>query len=661
MKSWHNAPLRTKAVVALLAGTLGVLTFAALDVAQKRELAGNAAQVRHLVQLSIHAGDLLHETQRERGRTSQFMSSRGAVSGPELRAQRTATDGAVTALRGFAGGGELPAVVAPAVQRVLGGLDRLGALRSGADALDRPVPEVIGAYTELNRNLLDVVARTATTSRDPATVLQLQAYLALLDAKERSGIERAQLVTVFTADRFAPGQFVLVTSLAAGQETLLQVFSRTATGPVLTAWEAAQKDPSFEAVAQIRAVARERSARGGFDVPPARWFDSSTARIDRLKVVEQAQADEVLAHGAALVSAGNAAVLRSSVLAAGLLVVVVVIGVAFVRSVTRPLREMTTVADRIAEGDLSRMPTYVSRDELGQLADAFRRLGGYVREMTVVAEGLAQGDLTRDVPVRGEQDVLGTAMSAMVAGWRDMVGAIRTAGTRLATTSERFSGANAELVANSEETAAMADSMAATAAQMTVSIEDIAQGATSVATTVAQTVRTADSTGQAVGELGASSREIGAVVQLIETIAGQTHLLSLNASIEAARAGGAGRGFAVVAGEVKSLADQTSEATGEIGARVASMHGDTRSVAEGIEAITAEISRLHDAAETIAEAVRQQSATTGDIAQTIDGMATAARSTSQVVARNAASAQEMAELATEMQDLVARFRVAPTG
>jgi methyl-accepting chemotaxis protein len=301
----------------------------------------------------------------------------------------------------------------------------------------------------------------------------------------------------------------------------------------------------------------------------------------------------------------------------------------------------------------------VSKDELGRLADAFRRLGEYVRDMAAVAHDIASGDLTTRVPVRGEQDVLGGAMTGMVARTRTVVDEIRTASGQLGETAEHFASANTQLVANAEETAAMADSLSAAAAEMAHDIATIAQSAAAAARTVADAVHTAERTGQAVGELDASSREIDGVLRLIENIAGQTHLLSLNASIEAARAGTAGRGFAVVAGEVKSLADQTRSATGDITTQVAGMQQDTVSVSSAIEQITAEVSQLREAADMIAETARRQADSTRAVTETIDGVATAARSTSGVVSTNAVSAQAMSDLSGHLQDLVGQFRLEP--
>jgi methyl-accepting chemotaxis protein len=111
-----------------------------------------------------------------------------------------------------------------------------------------------------------------------------------------------------------------------------------------------------------------------------------------------------------------------------------------------------------------------------------------------------------------------------------------------------------------------------------------------------------------------------------------------------------------VAGEVKSLADQTGQATGGISTRIGQMQENTGALTDAIGAINADIGRLRDAADMIASTTREQSTTTGDLARTVDGVAEAARATSAVVAGNQATARDMTELSTQLDELVARFR-----
>jgi methyl-accepting chemotaxis protein len=114
--------------------------------------------------------------------------------------------------------------------------------------------------------------------------------------------------------------------------------------------------------------------------------------------------------------------------------------------------------------------------------------------------------------------------------------------------------------------------------------------------------------------LASAAQRIGDVVELINQIAGQTNLQALNA-IEAARAGDADKGFAVVASEVKSLANQTAKATGEISSKIAEMQGATSQSVAAVQAIAQTVGRINHISTIIAAAIAEQRAATEEIAR----------------------------------------------
>jgi len=131
-----------------------------------------------------------------------------------------------------------------------------------------------------------------------------------------------------------------------------------------------------------------------------------------------------------------------------------------------------------------------------------------------------------------------------------------------------------------------------------------------------------ESVNATVGQLGASSMEIGNVISLITSIAEQTNLLALNATIEAARAGDAGKGFAVVASEVKDLAQETAKATGDISTRVQAIQSDAEAAVEAIGRIVEVIEKINGYSTMIASAVEEQTSTTTEISRSITEAAT---------------------------------------
>jgi uncharacterized protein YoxC len=181
----------------------------------------------------------------------------------------------------------------------------------------------------------------------------------------------------------------------------------------------------------------------------------------------------------------------------------------------------------------------------------------------------------------------------------------------------------------SGEASTNVQSVASATEEMTSSVNEISRQVQESSRIANEAVDQARTTNNSVGELSQAAGRIGAVVELINTIAGQTNLLALNATIEAARAGEAGRGFAVVASEVKALAEQTARATGEISQQINGIQAATQGSVAAIKEISATINRMSEISATIASAVEEQSAATQEISRNVQQ---AAQGTQQVSA-----------------------------
>ncbi|WP_305783615.1 methyl-accepting chemotaxis protein [Symbioplanes lichenis] len=317
-----------------------------------------------------------------------------------------------------------------------------------------------------------------------------------------------------------------------------------------------------------------------------------------------------------------------------------------VRRITRPLRDVSGVLARMADGDLTGTVTVSSRDEVGVMA---QQVNGTVATM------------------RQTVQTLGLASQSLAAAAEEL----SATSTQIADSAQR-SDVQAQTVARAaDEVARNVDTVSAGAEEMGASIREIAQNANQAAEVAGSAVTMAGTANETVTQLGTSSAEIGNVIKLITAIAEQTNLLALNATIEAARAGEMGKGFAVVASEVKDLAQETAKATEDISARVTAIQNDTGTAITAIGEISDIIARISDYQTTIAAAVEEQTATTGEmnrgvteaaggvnqIASGIDTLATATRLTTESVADTQRAASELARMSTELQSLVGTFRV----
>jgi methyl-accepting chemotaxis protein len=161
------------------------------------------------------------------------------------------------------------------------------------------------------------------------------------------------------------------------------------------------------------------------------------------------------------------------------------------------------------------------------------------------------------------------------------------------------------------------ESVAAASEELSYSIKEISQRVQESSKIADQAVAYARNSNYVINSLDVAATKIGDVVNLINDIAGQTNLLALNATIEAARAGEAGRGFAVVAAEVKSLADQTAQATDEITAQITSIQDATKETVGAIQQIGEIIDKISEISTAISSAVEEQSAATNEISRNI--------------------------------------------
>ncbi|HEV8388806.1 MAG TPA: HAMP domain-containing methyl-accepting chemotaxis protein [Dongiaceae bacterium] len=406
----------------------------------------------------------------------------------------------------------------------------------------------------------------------------------------------------------SPEQKDIAAKIAAGIESYAGYTDQT------MALAAEQKDDEALAIA----TGAGQEARGGADELGDQVRETYGADLEHAKT----ETDEVYGRTMAWLIGGSIAGL---VLAAGILVWVVT------RGVTRPVRALTQTMRRLADGDLDvEIGAQNRRDEVGLMAGAvrvFKDSALHAREVESRAEAeRARGDAEKEA-------VLGLTNS-FEGSVKGVVAAVSSSATDMQSNANAMSSGAAATereaieVGNSIQHAASGvQAVASATEELSASINEIRRQVSESSTIAKNAVSEAQAVDGKVGELAGAAQQIGEVVALIRTIAEQTNLLALNATIEAARAGEAGRGFAVVASEVKNLANQTARATEDITQHIQRVQEETASAVGAIQSIGKTITSMSRISGDIAAAVEQQTSATTDISRHVQEVSS---STSQV-------------------------------
>ena len=302
-----------------------------------------------------------------------------------------------------------------------------------------------------------------------------------------------------------------------------------------------------------------------------------------------------------------------------------------------------------------------------------RSVVGPVRQAVAISEAIAAGDLTRTIEARGSDEMsdLLRALATMQSQLSELVAQVRSGAENVASSSAEIASGNHDLSARTERQASALEETAASMQQVGEMVSNNAAAAREASALAEQVNTVAREGGHLVNqvvenmrEIQHSSRKIADIIGVIDSIAFQTNILALNAAVEAARAGEQGRGFAVVAGEVRTLAQRSAEAAGQIRHLITSSVERVDAGSQLVDQAGQTMQGIVDAIGRVSHTVVQMSRSTQDQTQSVQEVSAAVVQIDETTQQNAALVEEMAAAASslngqaaELVTLVSRFRL----
>ncbi len=358
----------------------------------------------------------------------------------------------------------------------------------------------------------------------------------------------------------------------------------------------------------------------------------------------------------------------------------VLIAIRLTNSFVRPIKEIESAADEMANGNLHVSVSYTGHDELGQLADSIRKMTENIRviikDITICLTEMANGNF----------NIHSTASDSYQGEYIAIHDSISRLRNNMNQTLLEINQAAGQVDSGGLQVSNSAQALAQGATEQAASVEELAASFSDISSQIANTVehtKIAKEENQythdqievcsshmnhmldAMQAIEEKSQEIHKVIKAIEDIAFQTNILALNAAVEAARAGEAGKGFAVVADEVRSLATRSQEASKS----TATLIDDTvHAVAVGTQLSNDTNKALHDVTLSaqkvlkemtlISDATEVQSSSIAQVTIGIDQISSVVHTNSATAEQSAASSQELSSQADLLKKLVSQFKLA---
>ena len=523
---------------------------------------------------------------------------------------------------------------------------------------------------------------------------QLRLQMRVAESAQRGFLLTGQDIYLEPFDRAIADVGPLIDSLEALQRRQTRAILDTSRVRSLTdrkieefkATIAAQREKGFDAAREMILADTGRSLMEDFRITMERFqkaLDDSASELLEASSREVARTQAIILYGTI---ATALAMLCAAILLA--------------RNISVPLRLLTLAAERISIGDIGSESVRSERsDEVGSLSRAFDVMRQYLRRMADSSRAVAAGDLSVEVEVASSEDKFGRSQSEMIRRLSELVEQVQRSGVQVNSSAIEIAATTRQQQTTATEVASTSAEISTTAKEVSTTSTDllrtadevnsVAEQAASLATNgktglvrmeaiMHQIMQAAGAITAKLGVMSEKASNITSVVTTISKVADQTNLLSLNAAIEAEKAGDYGKGFSVVASEIRRLSDQTAASTADIEKIVKEMVSAVSAEVMGMDKFSEELRRgateisevgrqldhvvervqsLAPSVDTLNEGMRSQNLGAQQISEALSQLGEAARQTADSIRESSRVVEQLNEASRGLQAGVSQFKL----